>query len=116
MPRKRSISDLKVRRWRAADARQVLAAQAASGLSMRAFAAREGLKIERLERWRRDLAAVVESAAAQPAFVEMRRRKRRAVEPVMIVLRSGRMVRVAESIDSDALKRIIDALEDPAGC
>jgi len=114
MPRKRSLASyLKRGRWTVVEARDALAAQAASGLSMAAFAAREGLKVERLKRWRRELGDVGAVAAAPTAFVEVRRR---SPEPVAVVLRSGRVLRVSESIDAEALRRIVGALEDTAEC
>jgi transposase-like protein len=42
-------------RWSAAEAREVLRAQAKSGLSIHAFAKEHGLSFERLYRWRRQL-------------------------------------------------------------
>jgi len=114
MPRKRSLASyLKRRRWTAVEARDVLAAHAASGLTLAAFAAREGLKVERLARWRRELGDGAAVAAPAPAFVEVRHR---APEPVAVVLRSGRVLRVSESIDAEALRRIVGALEDTAEC
>ena len=117
MPRKRQVASKLKRssRWSVADARGVLADHAASGLSLRAFGEREGLKVERLQRWRRQLRNEAMSAVAVPAFVEVRRRPRRS-EAVAIVLRSGRMLRVSESIDSEALRRIVEALEGAAEC
>jgi len=100
------------RRWTVADARSALAALAASELSARAFAIREGLDPQRLRRWRHQLEGASESAAATPAkFVELRPR---APEPVEIVLRSGRVLRVGDSIDTMALMRLVEALERTA--
>ena len=92
------------RRWTPEDAQEALATRAASGLTVRAFAAREGLDAQRLDRWRRRLAA--EGALA---FLEIPRPAIETVVPVggatgaprerfEIVLRSGRIVRVAESL------------------
>ena len=53
------------------EARDALEAQASSGLSMAEFAVREGLKVERLLRWRRELGAT--TIVASPPFVELRR-------------------------------------------
>jgi len=115
MPRKRSVASKpkRSRRWSAADARAVLADQAASGLSLRAFAERAGLKVERLQRWRRDLRNGAKSAVAVPPFVEVRSRRS---EAVAIVLRSGRMLSVSESIDTEALRGIVEAIESAAEC
>jgi transposase-like protein len=100
------------RRWTADDARAVLAAQAASGLSVPAFADREGIDPQRLYSWRRRIE--VGSVEAPPAFIEVRHAAER--ERVEIVLRSGRVVRVAESIDGDVLRRLIAALEQDPAC
>jgi len=100
------------RRWTEDDARTVLTAQAASGLSVAAFAAREGIDPQRLYFWRRRVDAG--SVEAPPEFIEVRHTAER--ERVEIVLRSGRVVRVAESIDADALRRLIVALEQDPVC
>lgn len=100
------------RRWTSDDARTVLSAQAASGLSVAAFASREGIDPQRLYFWRRRVE--VGSLEAQPTFIEVRHAAER--ERVEIVLRSGRVVRVAESIDADALRRLIAALEQDPHC
>ena len=99
-------------RWRAAEARAVLAAAKASGLSIGAFAAREGLVAERMYSWRRRFAATSSAASARPMFVEIAPRSSERVE---IVLRCGRVLRVVESIDA-ALLRLVEVLEEPAAC
>jgi transposase-like protein len=101
------------RRWTAADARTVLAALDASGRSVTTFASREGLDPQRLYFWRRRLGSV--EAVAAPTFVEVRRHTVDR-ERVEIVLRSGHVVRVAESIDSGSLRRMVDALEQDPAC
>jgi transposase-like protein len=100
------------RRWTSDEARTVLAAQASSGLSIVAFAAREGIVPQRLYFWRRRAEAGAVEAA--PAFIEVRRAAER--ERVEIVLRSGHIVRVAESIEVGALRRLVDALEQDPAC
>src|SRR5262249_27963556 len=104
MPRKRS------RRWTPADARAVFVEQAASGLSLNAFAEREGIDAWRLYRWRRRLdertapatrasatkAKKARSAAAPaptPAVIELRPSTQRA-EHIEVVLASGVTLRV----------------------
>jgi transposase-like protein len=110
MPRKRRAGDVRRRRWTEADARSTLASLEASGLSVAAFAAREGLSAQRLHRWRHRLA---ENDVAAPAFIEI---PRQVVGVVEVVLRSGRVLRVSESIDGAVLRRIAASLEDTAGC
>jgi len=95
------------RRWTAVEARAALDACAASGLSPRAFARREGLDPQRLCAWRRKLDAAI---VAPPSFIEVRPR---VAERIEVVLWSGVVVRVAESVDPAALRRIVDALERP---
>lgn len=102
------------RRWSIADARGALSAMTASGLSPAAFAQREGLQVQRLRRWRQRLDGGSVGKAATAAFVEVGRHA--ATERVEIVLRSGRTLRVSESIDAIALRRIVDVLEHDAAC
>ncbi len=111
------------RRWGVTEARAALDALAASGLSVSAFAEQEGLDEERLYRWRRRFArdrqaegrAVTPSAT--PAIVELRAATSpRGAETasVEMVLLSGVVLRVAETIDPDRLARLVAALE--RGC
>jgi hypothetical protein len=105
---------LQSRYWTAAEAATVLAAVAASGLSLPAFAARHGLLRRRLERRQRQLAAVQPVAET---FVEV------TLPPVVypavsgfeIVLRSGRVVRVGAGFDAEELRRLL-AVVDEASC
>lgn len=102
------------RHWTIAEARSVIAALAASGLSLTAFARREGVHTERLRRWRHRLTADdrrrTPRAAPAPELIEIRPRR---PEPVEIILASGRVLRVAESIDVSVLARLVAALERP---
>jgi transposase-like protein len=100
------------RRWTTVEAEEVLRALERSGLSVAAFAAREGFDVQRLYSWRRRLRDN-DDKAASPPFVEI---KHGTVERVEIVLRSGRILRVAESVDADALRRIADALDEDPHC
>ena len=100
-------------RWTDDEARAVLAAQDASGLSVAAFAAREGLDPQRLYFWRRRLGSSPEAAQA-PTFIEVRATSGR--EHVEIVLRSGHVIRVAESIDPGVVRMLVDALERDNTC
>jgi transposase-like protein len=103
------------RRWTVADARAAVAALTASGMSMAAFARRENLQVQRLRRWCERLAGEdrrppeqSEPARRVPEVVEIRTRPASSVE---IVLRSGRLLKVAETIDVAALTRLVSALE-----
>lgn len=103
------------RRWKITDARSALAALATSGLSLGEFARREGLEVQRLRRWQRRLAHEARPRRAAPApapeLIEIRPRR---AEPIEIVLASGRMLRVTETVDVAALARLVAVLE--RGC
>jgi len=114
MPKFRSRNSYpKCHRWSADDARAALSALSASGLSPGAFAAREGLDVQRLYRWRRQLAATSEAAEVAPTFVEVLAQRAGVVE---VLLCSGRVLRVPETIDAQALRRIAAVLEELPGC
>ena len=97
------------RRWSAEDARQAIAAQLASGLSVKKFAEREGLDAERIYRWKRILAA---GSVAVPTFVEVRAPEESQRNGQMeLVLRSGHRLFFAESVAASALRRLLQVLE-----
>jgi hypothetical protein len=79
-------------------------------MSVRAFAARKGLDRQRFYVWQRKLAAPTRERAVGPAFVELRPS---APELVEVVLRSGVVLRVRETIDGELLRQIVEALERP---
>ena len=94
---------------------EALGAFERSGLSLQAFAEREGVSAVRLGRWRRRLEAELGSA---PAFVEVAAGSQRfgesATEPAStfeVVLDSGRRVRVPVGFDEAALHRLLVVLE-----
>lgn len=101
------------RRWTEADARAALEAFERAGLSERAFALREGIERQRLARWRLRLKWKPSSTTRALSFVEVRPRTPERVE---VVLRSGRILRVAEEIDATALSRLVDVLEQDPAC
>jgi transposase-like protein len=98
------------RRWTEKEARAALAAQSTSGLSVRAFAQREGLDAQRLFRWRQRLAA----PSTPIGFVEVEAQRRR--EPIEVILTSGRVLRVSESVDVGVIARLAEALEKDRPC
>ena len=125
MPKTRTPSSstrLNSHRWTAEDAKEVLLALDQSGLSVYAFALREGLSPHRLWRWRREL-----GASAAPAFEEIVRHdtasgpegeataaaKRERFE---IVLGSGRVVRVPASFDPSALRQLLAIVDEVRPC
>jgi hypothetical protein len=102
------------RRWTEADARTALEDFDRSGLSERAFALREGIERQRLQRWRRRLEGGSPASPTRAlSFVEVRPRTPERVE---VVLRSGRVLRFAEEIEAVALRRLVDVLEQDPRC
>lgn len=94
-------------RWTEKEARAALAALAKSRLTIRAFASREGLDVQRLYVWRRKLetpAGTNERSA--PPFVEIRSGRPERVE---VVVRTGRVLRCAEEISLRRRHRSTDA-------
>jgi transposase-like protein len=106
---KRPAEYLIQRRWTVDVARAALSALADSGLSVAAFAAREGLDAQRLYGWRRRLGP---PESVSPSFVEVTA----AIAPMEIVLRSGHVVRLSPSFDAAALVRLLEVLEETPAC
>jgi transposase-like protein len=107
MARLRGVGSAQVRRrWREEDARRILDALRASGMTVRAFAGREDIDPQRVYAWRRRLGGG--EARSAPAFVEL---PSRSAAPIEIVLRTGHVVRVAESFDVDTLRRLLAVLD-----
>jgi len=114
MPRGRALVGQGRRRWTTAEARAALSALEGSGLSVAAFAVRQGVRPERLYRWRRQLATGRFTAErASPAFVELRPG---AGEHIEVVLRSGRVLRAREAIEPLVLQRLVLVLEKSEPC
>lgn len=117
-----SSTYLNRRRWTAEHAKQVLTALEQSGLSPGAFAAREGLDVQRLWRWRRQLGAptvtafeeIVLHAAASDLDREAPTPLER--ERFEIVLTSGRVVRVPASFDATALRHLLSIVDEVRPC
>lgn len=105
------------RRWKASDARTVLAAQAASGLSLAAFARREGLSPTRMMWWRKQLRPRPGSTPpASPRWVPVTIRPSALVQAaahVEIVIRGGRVIRLAGPFDVQAVAGLVRSLEEP---
>ena len=115
------------RRWKIAEARSVLAALSASGLSLPEFASQTGLEPQRLRRWQHRLGRevrrparaggrAISAAAAPPAVIELRPSSSPSLwraEAIELVLGSGVTLRVSETIDPGTLVRLVTALR---GC
>jgi hypothetical protein len=102
------------RRWRAEDARAVLAKLDASGVDLVVFARQAGIDPARLKRWRRAL-----SLSMAPTFEEVVRVPEASVPATTlyeVVLTSGRVVRVPESFDAGVLGRLLAVVEGGAAC
>ena len=97
-------------RWSAQQARKVIDAQVASGLSVHRFARREGIDAERVYRWKRRLTA---KTSAPAAFVEVRATGVvvGTEQPMELALRSGHRLFFAESVDPSVLRRLLEVLE-----
>jgi transposase len=112
----------KLERWSAEQARAMLAEAGRSGLSDRAFARGRGIDAQRLRWWRARLGASGsdEVTRAKPkskpkpmkfAEVVARRRTATAVTTIEIELANGRRVKVPSTIEADALRRLLEAIE-----
>jgi hypothetical protein len=106
MPRTTALT---LSRWTRDDARAVLSAQEASGLCVAAYAAEAGLDPQRLYAWRRKLAG----NDGVPTFVELAPPSRERME---IVLRDGRVVRIPDAFNAEALRHLLEVLEPTASC
>lgn len=101
------------RRWTLDVAKQVLAAFATSGLTLAAFAAREGLQLQRLYKWQRQLS----EQAAPLKFAEVPVRDVSRDAPASadgvfeIVLGNGRIVRVGAGFEVAALQRLLSVVD-----
>jgi len=112
---------LKRRRWTADDAQAALADLEASGLTLSAFAQGLGLEPQRLMRWRRVLTptedVVFEEVGRQVPGGAMRGDVAGVAHGCLeVVLASGRVVRVPESFDAEALARLLAVVEEVGAC
>lgn len=110
-----SLPDRSRLRWNRKEARAVMAAFEASGLSAEKFAEREGLKPARVIRWQRKLQLSERPTA--PKFIELEARPSRpGPTRIELVLRSGHVLFLGESFDLASLRRILELLERDTGC
>jgi len=93
-------------RWSAAHARTILAQVARSGLSLREFAARANLSVQRLYRWQAQLGA----RRNVPAFVEIKPARASGMI-IEVVLRSGHVLRVPDGSSEEAVRRLVAVLD-----
>lgn len=115
-------------RWRAEQARAVMTAWRESGLSRRAFAEREGLKVARLDYWAgrlRDLdrrSGIEADERERSAFVPVQIVEHGAHLPgggpscVEIVLPSGTQLRLPEGCSPRRLGQLLEVLQGASLC
>jgi hypothetical protein len=96
-------------RWTREQATSALESWRASGLSLAAFATREGLGYERLRRWQAKLA---DDARLQFAAVEVSRAA--GNDSIKIELRCGIRLTTSERVGPEAVSRLVRALERSA--
>jgi len=89
----------------------VLDVQRRSGLSVRAFAHRRRLPVERLYDWRRRLGTEVVPRFLPVTLKTVTRLPVGESAGVEIVLRGGRTVRVRSDVDDRLLARVVAVLE-----
>jgi len=112
------------RRWSKAEKLTIVAEASVPDVNVSAIARRHGVQPSLLFRWREQFADTPKSDVEPPSssgdpgpsFVPVALPAPTMISQpacsVEIVLRNGRRVRVRAAIDTTALKRIVDALED----
>ena len=84
--------------WTEVEARAALKAWRSSGLSIEKFAQARGLTRQRVYGWRKKL----ESQPAPMALLPVDVTEPTRAEPVLVLLRSGHMVKVGRGFDEEA--------------
>jgi hypothetical protein len=113
---------LTVLRWSETEARLVLDAVAASGLTIADFARGYRVQAQRLYVWQRRLARATSTPSTVPAppvrFVEMHGAAPAALRPsrVELVWPAGPVVRVEGPVDEDTLRTVLRVLREAAPC
>lgn len=89
-------------------------------MSVGDFATERGLHPQRLYRWRRRMATKARAVTQAPAFAEItvqgHDRELPVLERFEIELGRGRIVRVGPSFDAEALRRLVQLLEEEGPC
>lgn len=94
-------------KWTEVEARAALRAWRQSGLSLAAYAERQGLVPQRLYHWRSKLG---DDAEVELLPVQVDDPKRG--EPVLVMLRSGHMLKIGRGFDEQAFARVVAVLEE----
>ena len=97
-------------KWTEVEARAALRAWRDSGLSLRQFALQRGLVPDRLYAWRRKLGEEVDEQAVELVEVRVPDAPARG-EPVLVMLRSGHMLKVGRGFDEEAFERVVTVLD-----
>ena len=98
--------------WSELEARAVLSAWRASGLSIERFAASRGIVAQRIRWWKKKLEsgeAARKSMALLPVSVVEAAPPSRGA-PVQVILPSGHIVRIGRGFDEDTFARVIAIL------
>lgn len=96
------------KRWTEIEARGAIRAWRKSGLRLTEFARNRGLNTQRLYWWLKKLGPDVEvEAEILPVHVAASPRG----EPVLVMLRSGHMLKVGRGFDEEAFCRAVTVLE-----
>jgi hypothetical protein len=102
-------------RWSAVQAREALSEHKESGLSLAAFARRQGLPLHRLQWWRARLNDDSHEQTAPVRLVPVTIRATPASSSlppgIELEIRGGRLLRIAGPFDPDLLVRLVRALE-----
>jgi hypothetical protein len=87
-----------------------------SGLSVAAFAAQEGVDVQRVYRWRQRFASG--GRGSSPVFIEVTRPVANAGpgDRYEVVLTTGVVVRVPVHFEAGTLRRLVAALEGAGSC
>jgi hypothetical protein len=96
-------------RWTEIEAREVLRAWRKSGATISEFARRRGLVPERLYHWKKKLDFDEDVEMVAVSVVEPAARPRG--EPVLVLLRSGHMLKLGRGFDEEALERAVAVLD-----
>jgi hypothetical protein len=104
--------------WSEHEARAVIAAWRKSGLSVEKFAEQRGLVPQRIYWWRKKLEqptkALVKTEALALLPVQVTKPPapvRARGEPVMVMLRSGHVIKVGRGFDEEAFARVMAIME-----
>jgi len=104
-------------RWTEAQAREVLAAVAASGLGVAKFAERHGVQAQRIYLWRRKLGPTDKQLARRPMFVEVAPRPSTpASGRYEITTPHGETLRIEGPVDAQTVRSLVAILREGRAC